>query len=100
MNTNRKALYTIVLIAIVSMLLSACNMAPEGVSATYINMDGTARARIYTSCGAVEQNAILHDADQAASTWNGTLQGWLDLQMEYHACILTVEEAETVVAGN
>jgi hypothetical protein len=48
----------------------------------------------------VEQNAILHDADQAASTWNGTLQGWLDLQMEYHACILTVEEAETVVAGN
>lgn len=99
MNTNRKAIYTIVLIAIVSMLLSACN-APEGVSATYINMDGTARARIYTSCGAVEQNAILHDADQAASTWNGTLQGWLDLQMEYHSCILSADEVEIAVAGN
>jgi hypothetical protein len=43
MNTNRKAIYTIVLIAIVSMLLSACN-APQGVSSTYFNMDQTARA--------------------------------------------------------
>lgn len=100
MNTNRKALYTIVLIAIVSMLLSACNAAPQGVSATYINMDSVARARVYTNCGAVEQNWILRDADQAAPTWDGGLQEWLDMEAEYQTCILSMEEAELAAASN
>lgn len=96
---NRKALFTIVLIAVLASLLTACG--PEkGVSATYINMSSVASARVYTYCGMLEQTRILRDADAAAGSWNGTMQEWLNMESVTYPCILTESDAAVVVAGN